>query len=213
MSKACDSQLSSGFNAALMPPAAATEWDRTGWTFETTPTVAPVCAAANAARWPASPAPMIRTSCAGTASLHGGQSGMTILRGHALSILLVGDPRPGDQVRHRTGPRAGDSGCSRACDSGTWPACDSATWGLDPSQVRKTPHARDGPHLNFRVGGRYLRVASSSPALTFARPPADTLPSVSTSSGRRVSWVGATETFLTALVSEGAELMTRCFVA
>ena len=43
MSNACDSHVSSGFSAALMPPAAATEWERTGWTFEMIATVAPVC--------------------------------------------------------------------------------------------------------------------------------------------------------------------------
>src|SRR4051794_27907779 len=48
-----------------MPPAAAFECDLTGWTFDMIATVAPPRAAARAARWPASPAPMIRTSCAG----------------------------------------------------------------------------------------------------------------------------------------------------
>jgi hypothetical protein len=67
VSNACDSQVSSGFSAALMPPAAATECDLTGWTLEMIATVAPVCAAARAARWPANPAPMISTSCEGTA--------------------------------------------------------------------------------------------------------------------------------------------------
>src|SRR3954447_21428653 len=67
VSKACDSQESSGFSAALMPPAAALEWLRTGWTLLMIATVAPARAAARAARWPASPAPMINTSCAGMA--------------------------------------------------------------------------------------------------------------------------------------------------
>src|SRR5215207_10616979 len=48
-----------------MPPAAAFECERTGWTLDMMATVAPASAAARAARWPASPAPMIRTSCAG----------------------------------------------------------------------------------------------------------------------------------------------------
>src|SRR5947209_13640282 len=52
-----------------MPPAAATECERTGWTLETTATDAPACAAARAARCPASPAPMISTSCEGTFSI------------------------------------------------------------------------------------------------------------------------------------------------
>src|SRR2546423_7196002 len=49
-----------------MPPAAATEWERTGWTFEMIATDAPASAADSAARWPARPAPMISTSCDGT---------------------------------------------------------------------------------------------------------------------------------------------------
>ena len=65
MSKAWDSHESSGFSAALMPPAAALECERTGWTLDMMATAAPVRAAASAARWPASPAPMMRTSCAG----------------------------------------------------------------------------------------------------------------------------------------------------
>src|ERR1700712_2477666 len=51
--------------AALMPPAAATECERTGWTLLMIATDAPASAAARAARWPASPAPRMRTSCAG----------------------------------------------------------------------------------------------------------------------------------------------------
>ena len=50
MSKACDSQESSGFSAALMPPAAALECERTGWTLLMIATVAPPRAAARAAR-------------------------------------------------------------------------------------------------------------------------------------------------------------------
>src|SRR4051794_34637095 len=48
-----------------MPPAAALECERTGWTLDMIATVAPASAAARAARWPARPAPMIRTSCSG----------------------------------------------------------------------------------------------------------------------------------------------------
>src|SRR6476659_4632363 len=48
-----------------MPPAAALECERTGWTLLKMATVAPASAAASAARWPARPAPMMRTSCAG----------------------------------------------------------------------------------------------------------------------------------------------------
>ena len=58
-----------------MPPAAATECERTGWTFEMIATVAPVWAAASAALWPARPAPMIKTSWEGTNgdSMEGGR--------------------------------------------------------------------------------------------------------------------------------------------
>src|SRR4051794_5621798 len=48
-----------------MPPAAALECDRTGCTLLMIATVAPALAAARAARCPARPAPMMRTSCAG----------------------------------------------------------------------------------------------------------------------------------------------------
>ena len=41
MSNACDSHESSGFSAALMPPAAALECERTGWTLLMIATVAP----------------------------------------------------------------------------------------------------------------------------------------------------------------------------
>src|SRR5258705_7414302 len=50
-----------------MPPWAAFECERTGWTFERIPTDAPASAAASAARCPASPAPMTSTSCWGKA--------------------------------------------------------------------------------------------------------------------------------------------------
>src|SRR3954447_24199516 len=48
-----------------MPPAAATECERTGWTLLMIATVAPASAAARAARCPARPAPMISTSWEG----------------------------------------------------------------------------------------------------------------------------------------------------
>ena len=66
MSKACDSQESSGLSAALIPPCAALECERTGWTLLTMPTETPSSAAARAARCPARPAPITSTSCVGT---------------------------------------------------------------------------------------------------------------------------------------------------
>ena len=50
MSKACDSQESSGLRAALIPPWAAFECERTGWTLLMIPTETPSWAAASAAR-------------------------------------------------------------------------------------------------------------------------------------------------------------------
>src|SRR5262245_56553916 len=48
-----------------MPPWAALEWDRTGWTLLMIPTETPCSAAASAARWPARPAPITKTSWSG----------------------------------------------------------------------------------------------------------------------------------------------------
>src|SRR5260221_3841218 len=45
-----------------MPPSAAPEWLRVGWSFETTPTFAPLSKASIAARMPAQPAPITSTS-------------------------------------------------------------------------------------------------------------------------------------------------------
>ena len=56
MSNACDSHESSGLSAALIPPCAAFEWERTGWILLMMPTVTPCSAAARAALWPASAA-------------------------------------------------------------------------------------------------------------------------------------------------------------
>src|SRR5680860_1736244 len=75
-----DSQESSGFSAALMPPAAALECDRTGWTLLMIATVAPERAAASAARWPARPAPMINTSWEGMRQESIGGTGCAVLR-------------------------------------------------------------------------------------------------------------------------------------
>ena len=46
MSKACDSHVSSGSSAALIPPCAAFECERTGWTLQMIPTEMPCSAAA-----------------------------------------------------------------------------------------------------------------------------------------------------------------------
>ena len=99
MSKACDSHESSGFSAALMPPAAALECERTGWTLDMIATVAPSRAAARAARWPARPAPMIRTSCAGmtaeSMTLERGERRQRMIAVHARAADDRGRPRDG----------------------------------------------------------------------------------------------------------------------
>src|SRR5277367_2343721 len=122
VSYACECQSSSTEIAALIPPAAATECERTGWTLLMIATLAPSRAAASAARWPARPAPMIRTSCAGMA-VSGGRGGAfatgTLYSGrtqgpadlrqrhHALqdAILVDGDHRA--QAAQSFGPQQG----------------------------------------------------------------------------------------------------------
>ena len=64
MSKAWRSGLSSPAfpSGALIPPSAAPEWLRVGWSFETSATSAPASNASIAARIPAQPAPTTSTS-------------------------------------------------------------------------------------------------------------------------------------------------------
>src|SRR3954462_10149244 len=92
--------------AALMPPAAATECERTGWTLLMIATDAPASAAAKAARWPARPAPRMRTSCAGMyAALrlevggHGlyrsGPFGLPHVKASARALTAAGAPGSG----------------------------------------------------------------------------------------------------------------------
>src|SRR5207237_10554600 len=66
VSNACGCRVSSAGGAALIPPWAAFECERTGWTLLTMPTLTPASAAARAARCPASPAPITKTSWSGT---------------------------------------------------------------------------------------------------------------------------------------------------
>src|SRR3954469_13704700 len=112
VSKAWDSQESSGLMAPLMPPAAATEWERTGWTLEMMPTVAPASAAAVAARWPARPAPMIRTSCAGMARFWQVEVVGTVPR-----VPDASGPVSGNERGHeRPGAAGGEKGGNRGRD-------------------------------------------------------------------------------------------------
>src|SRR4051794_12393466 len=113
VSKAWDSQESSGLMAPLMPPAAATEWERTGWTLEMMPTVAPASAAAVAARWPARPAPMIRTSCAGMARFWQVEVVGTVPRVPDPSGLVSGNERGHERAGARAGQKVRSGGRGR----------------------------------------------------------------------------------------------------
>src|SRR3954447_8739784 len=109
VSYACDSHVSSGLSAALIPPAAATECERTGCTLLMIATEAPSSAAARAARWPARPAPMIRTSCAGM----GRQLYRALRRGRpapgtGMTAPSQGAAGPSGGVDARAGPRRGE---------------------------------------------------------------------------------------------------------
>src|SRR4051794_38944330 len=68
-----------------MPPSAAPEWLRVGWSLEIIATSAPASCAAMAARMPAQPAPTTRTSC----------SPITSSDGTATADGEASDPRPG----------------------------------------------------------------------------------------------------------------------
>src|SRR4051812_9226696 len=63
-----------------MPPCAAFECERTGWTFARIPTDTPSSAAARAARCPARPAPITSTSWKGIRSFSGLLAGVPGLR-------------------------------------------------------------------------------------------------------------------------------------
>src|SRR4051794_32949437 len=113
VSYAWDSQVSSGFSAALIPPAAATECERTGCTLLMIATDAPSSAAARAARWPARPAPMIKTSCAGM----GGELYRSVPRGRRAPRRLRRPPRrAAAEGSRRVGDRPGHGRRERAAD-------------------------------------------------------------------------------------------------
>src|SRR3954454_2839762 len=86
-----------------MPPAAALECERTGWTLLMIATVAPERAAASAARWPARPAPMINTSCEGMARESIGGQGNGVAPPKSVILGEEHDPRP--QPASRAGAR------------------------------------------------------------------------------------------------------------
>src|SRR5438045_9193895 len=79
-----------------MPPSAAPEWLRVGWSFEITPTFAPASYASMAARMPAQPAPTTRTSCVAST-----WTDATERPGPAAQVRLdTVVPFAGEQARH-----------------------------------------------------------------------------------------------------------------
>src|SRR3954447_24946167 len=128
--------------AALMPPAAATECERTGWTLLMIATDAPASAAARAARWPARPAPRMRTSCAGMyAALR------LEVRGHG---LYRSSPFRHPYVR----------ACASARTAAGAPASGRLAY---PTTRPARPGARSGSSATPRVPGRAATASSSAP--------------------------------------------------
>src|SRR3954466_3089771 len=118
--------------AALMPPAAATEWERTGWTLLMIATVAPASAAARAARWPARPAPMMRTSCEGMAPGFKGS-------GWAVHHIRR---RPSDRPSRHPAGRGGGEGATHLID------------GHDAAQDAVAVDHHQGPEAAQRLRGK-----------------------------------------------------------
>ena len=136
-----------------MPPWAALEWDRTGWTLEMIPTDAPAWAALRAARWPARPAPMTRTSCSGTGAgfyANGVRAPVTAAIAGRLGDALLERPPdlvPGDDsqqpavgVDRHQGAR---SGAAARCRAGPRAGRRSARAGLSSSGAHDLAHLED----------------------------------------------------------------------
>src|SRR5579863_3554458 len=90
-----------------MPPSAAPECERVGWSFEIIATSAPASWASMAARMPAHPAPTTSTSCSPITESSGYRPGRSQLRGKLLEVLAE---HPGELarlavVRLRVAPR------------------------------------------------------------------------------------------------------------
>jgi hypothetical protein len=154
--------------------------------------------------------------------LRGHAFSILLVGGLALSVWRRTDPGAGMLVRRpdhtagaggsverptggcgwvrRRGPLAGAAGSVEARAAGS---VEAAHWRVlcrqkvlrSASEGQKNTPSRQRSASKFLTGGRCIWVASSSPALKFARPPADTiLPSLlsvlRTWSGRRVSWLG-----------------------
>src|SRR3954462_7645362 len=132
VSKAWLRQSSAGLMAALMPPAAATEWERTGWTLLMIATVAPASAAARAARWPARPARMMRTSCEGMAPGFKGS-------GWAVHHIRR---RPSDRPSGHPAGRGGGEGATHLID------------GHDAAQDAVAVDHHQGPEAAQRLRGK-----------------------------------------------------------
>ncbi len=161
MSNACDSQLSSGFSAALIPPCAALECERTGWTLERMPTDTPSSAAARAARMPARPAPITRTSCWGIRSSGGvrtsGAAARSSCRQRGGGQSTAATPGDGTPVCLRHGLSAGLSArCT--CSSVTTPRSTPS-----PSTAMTAPS-------RWRPSGEPSSASSGSSVPTLRRP-------------------------------------------
>src|SRR5271170_1205513 len=140
-----------------MPPAAATECERTGWTLLMIATLAPACAAASAARWPARPAPMMRTSCSGI----------------AFEVSVAGGERDGELRRALYNERAPDPAQARASrargrgSTGTLPArgdaCGAVGRGPPRLRARRTRRGRPG-------GGRFTGARAPGQLAAAAQP-------------------------------------------
>src|SRR5207248_5330752 len=88
-----------------MPPSAAPEWLRTGWSFEISATSAPASCASMAARMPAQPAPTTSTSCSASTSQNLPDAPLT-RRGQAVDSAAIVLSRFVLRIeRHRLGPR------------------------------------------------------------------------------------------------------------
>ena len=150
MSKVCFSGSSSPAlpSAALMPPSAAPEWLRVGWSFEMTPTSAPASCASIAARMPAQPAPTTSTSCfASTSSSLRMRPCVRAGDRRSARPSSAGCSRRSSRASARRGSRASSSirtgRCSRTCTSRrrattAMPSPSRSTWTTGAPSGRRT---------------------------------------------------------------------------
>ena len=150
-------------SAALIPPWAALECDRTGWTLEMMPTEAPPSAAARAARWPARPAPITRTSCWG-------------IWDEAAAIL--GNVRTPTADGPSPGPGRGrGGGCGRFC---TDMRCIRREAPLSDRRLAALAARQHGVVARRAAGGARARARARSRGGCAARPAAPNAPAACT---------------------------------